>query len=329
MGIFAGKRITITGGLGFLGSSLAVKLSWANAKITIIDNLAPLYGANYFNLNHSNRKNINVIIGDIRNKDLLKDIIKNSEFIFHFAAQVSYIDSLNMPFDDLEINVGGTLNILEILRNHNRKARLFFASSRLVLGSALENNIKESHPPQPISLYGIHKLTSENHILIYYKNFGIRSTILRITNPYGPRQQIKHDKYSLVGWFIRQAMEDKTIKIFGTGSQRRDYIYIDDISRAIILLAKNENSSGEIFNVGCGKSIEFKEMVKKIVKIVGRGNIVFVDWPEDYEKIETGNIQIDTGKIFKLTGWKAKVNLAEGIQRTYDYYSKYFNKYVG
>jgi UDP-glucose 4-epimerase len=326
---FSGKKIVITGGLGFLGSSLAVRLSWENAKITIIDNLAPLYGANYFNLNQAKRKNINVIIGDIRDKDLIKNSVKKAAFIFHFAAQVSYIDSLNMPFDDLELNVTGTLNILETLRNHNRQARLFFASSRMVLGPATQTRINEEHPAKPISIYGIHKLTSENYLLTYHKNFGIGSTILRITNPYGPRQQIKHSKYSLIGWFIRRAMENKAITIFGSGRQKRDYIYIDDIVDAIILLAKKEKSVGEIYNVGFGKSTEFRAMVKKIIEVIGKGRIVFSDWPDDYEKIETGNIQIDTSKIFKLTRWKPRVGLENGIRRTYRYYAKYFGRYAG
>lgn len=328
MGSFDNKKIIITGGLGFLGSSLAVKLSQANAKITIIDNLSPLYGSNYFNLHKANMKNINIIIGDIRNKGIFKNTIKNSDLIFHFAAQVSYIDSLNMPYEDLEINVTGTLNILEAIRSYNKDARLFFSSSRMVLGPAQQNKINEEHPTNPISLYGIHKLTSENYLLTYYKDFAIRSTIFRISNPYGPRQQIKHSKYSLVGWFIRQAMENKTIEIFGEGKQTRDYIYVDDIIDAITQLTKNENSSGEIFNIGYGKSTEFREMVNKIIEIVGKGKISFVDWPENYEKIETGDIQIDTSKIFNYTGWKAKIDLEEGIKRTFVYYSKYFNKYV-
>lgn len=198
----------------------------------------------------------------------------------------------------------------------------------MVLGQALQNKINEDHPTNPISLYGINKLTSEKYLLIYYKNFGIRSTISRITNPYGPRQQIKHSKYSLVGWFISQAMKNRTMQIFGSGKQKRDYIYIDDIINAIIQLTKKENSSGEIFNVGSGKSTEFREMVKKIIKIVGKGKIKFVDWPDNYEKIETGDIQIDTSKIFKHTGWKAKIDLEDGIKRTFEFYSKYFDKYV-
>ena len=165
-------------------------------------------------------------------------------------------------------------------------------------------------------------------LLTYHKNFALRTTILRITNPYGPRQQIKHSKYSLVGWFIRQAMEDKKINIFGQGNQKRDYIYVDDIIDAILHLTKNENISGEIFNVGFGKSIEFREMVKKIIEIVGKGRIAFVDWPEDYEKVETGNIQIDVSKIFNYSAWKPKIYLEEGIRRTIAYYSKYFDKYV-
>lgn len=328
MNIYAGKNIVITGGLGFLGSSLAVKLSKADAKITILDNLDPLYGGNRFNLQGSKSKNIRLVVGDIRDKKLVSDVLKRADDVFHFAAQVSYIDSLNMPFDDLEINVKGTLNILEFLRKHNRRARLFFASSRMVLGPAVQNRIKEDHPTRPVSVYGVHKLASENHLLVYHQNFGIPTTILRISNPYGPRQQIKHSKYSLVGWFIRQAMENKTIEIFGSGRQKRDYIYVDDIVRAIMLLAGTKNAGGEIFNVGYGTSTEFRVMVKKVIDVVGRGKMVYVDWPEDYEKIETGNIRIDTGKIRALTGWKPRVTLDDGIRKTFRYYASHLRRYV-
>ncbi len=324
----SGKNITITGGLGFLGSNLATALSWKNSKVTIVDNLDPLYGANSFNLHAANRKNVRLIVGDIRDKKVMKETLRNAHYVFHFAAQVSYIDSLRMPFVDLGINVAGTLNILEILKEHNRKARVFFSSSRMVIGKPIKRIINEEHPANPVSLYGIHKLASEAYFRIYGHEYGIEATILRLTNPYGPRQQIKHSKYGLIGWFIRKAMAGENIRIFGSGGQTRDYIYIDDIIRAILLLMKSPRSSGETFCLGYGRSTAFKSMAQKIVEIVGRGKIEFVPWPDDYEKIETGSVRISTRKLAVETGWEPRVPLDDGIRRTFHYYRRYLSKYV-
>lgn len=321
------KIILITGGLGFLGSNLAHKLVECEAKIIIIDNLNPLYGGNYFNINGIQNK-IKIITDDVRKEKVLIPIIKQCDIIFHFAAQVSYIDSLSMPYEDLELNARATLQILEICRKYNSKVKIVFPSSRMVLGKIESSQISENSPTNPLSLYGIHKLTSEKYLIMYYKDFGIPFIIFRITNPYGPRQQIKHSKYSLVGWFIRQAMERKTIKIFGDGKQLRDYIFSDDIMEAICRCSTNEKATGEIINVASGKSTEFQEMVKEVVKIVKNGNYEFVSWPDNYEKIETGDVTANISKLQSLTHWKPKVTLSKGILKTYEYYKKYLMHYL-
>jgi len=324
---YRNKIIVITGGLGFLGSSLAQKLVNYQAKIIIIDNLNPLYGGNYFNLNGIQNK-VKIIIDDIRNEKVLIPIIKQCDMLYHFAAQVSYIDSLSMPYEDLELNARSTLQILEICRKYNSEAKIIFSSSRMVLGKIESDHISENSPTNPLSLYGIHKLTSEKYLIMYYKDFGIPFIIFRITNPYGPRQQIKHCKYSLVGWIIKQAMEGKTIKIFGDGKQLRDYIYIDDIVEAIYRCSTNDKATGEIINVASGKSTEFQMMVKEVVNIVKNGNYEFVPWPDNYEKIETGDVIADISKLLSLANWKPKYNLKEGILKTYEYYKKYLMHYL-
>ena len=164
--------------------------------------------------------------------------------------------------------------------------------------------------------------------MMYYNNFGIPSTILRLTNPYGPRQQIKHNKYSLVGWFIRQAIEGKTIQIFGEGTQLRDYIYVDDIVNVMLKCAEADDAIGEVINVGSGESIRFCDMVRTVIECVKNGNIEFIPWPDNYEKVETGDIALDISKLKKITSWKPAISLEEGVKRTFDYYKIYFNKYV-
>jgi len=324
---YKNKNVLITGGLGFIGSNLAHKLLELGANIKIIDNLNPLYGGNLFNI-LGKEKEIEIVINDMRDANVIRPLIEKSDIIFHLAAQVSYIDSLNIPFEDLDLNARATLNILETCRKYNPKAKIIFSSSRMVYGKVEKPVVTENCDTNPLSLYGIHKLTSEKYLLMYYKDFGIPCSILRLTNPYGPRQQIKHSKYSLVGWFIRQAMENKVIKIYGDGLQLRDYIYVDDIVDAMIKCAENEKAIGETINIGSGTSSRFSDMVQSVVSCVKSGCVEYIPWPKDYEKIETGDITVDISKLQELTGWKPNVLLEEGIKLTYEYYKKNISNYI-
>jgi len=324
---YENKEVLITGGLGFIGSNLANKLLSLGAKVTIIDNLNPLYGGNLFNVKERLGE-INLIINDVRNSEIIFPLIEKADIIFHLAAQISYIDSLNIPFEDLDLTSRATLNILEACRKYNSKARIVFTSSRMVYGKVDVPLITEECSTNPLSLYGIHKLTSEKYMLMYYKDFGIPSTVLRITNPYGPRQQIKHNKYSLIGWFIRQAMEGKAIKIYGEGLQLRDYIYIDDIIDAIIKSGAVDKAIGEILNLGSGASTQFRDMVNQVVETVNKGSIEFVPWPQNYEKIETGDISVDISKMKNIFQWESRYDLKTGIELTYEYYKDNITNYI-
>lgn len=318
--IFKGKKILITGGAGFLGSSLAHTLVELQAEVTILDAMFPLYGGNLFNLKEIKEK-IKFVVGDIRDEHLMSKMVVDKDYIFNFAAQVSYIDSKTEPFLDLDINCRGHLVVLEAVRKINPNARIIFSSSRMVYGKIHTTPVTENHPTGPLSLYGIHKLTGEKYYRYYHDTFGIDTVIVRIPNPYGPRQQMKHNKYSIVGWFLRQALEGKTITIFGDGTQERDYLYIDDIVKAFILLADNGHS-GEIYNLGTKEHVTFVDMVEAILEETKTGAKEHVSWPDNYEKNETGNYIADTFKIKHDTGWEAETTMKEGIKRMTEYYKK-------
>jgi len=324
---FNGKNVLITGGLGFLGSNLTKVLVRFGAHVTIVDNLSPAYGGNIFNILDI-QKEITIIINDVRNTEIIKPYIEKADVIFHLAAQVSYIDSLSIPYEDLDLNARATLSILECCRKFNPKARILFSSSRMIYGKAEQPIITEESPTNPLSLYGIHKLMSEKYLLMYYKDFGIPTTVMRVTNPYGPKQQIKHNKYSLVGWFIRQAMEGKVIKIFGDGAQLRDYIYVDDIVDAMIRCAASPKAIGEVINLGSGHSSKFSDMVAYVIKYVETGKMEFVPWPDNYEKIETGDVSLDISKLKAITSWQPSISLDEGVKRTFEYYRDNYQSYI-
>lgn len=322
---FEGKKVLITGGAGFLGSSLAHALVARGAVVTVLDAMLPLYGGNTFNL-EGIRDQVEFIEGDIRDEKLLAQVIPGKDVIYNFAAQVSYIDSKDQPFLDLDINGKGHLEVAEAVRQYAPHARLMFSSSRMVYGKILTTPVNESHPTDPLSLYGIHKLLAEKYYRYYADTFDMDTVSIRIPNPYGPRQQMKHSKYSIVGWFVRQAMEGNAITIFGDGLQERDYLYVDDIVDAFLELTAL-GKTGEVYNIGTKERVTFGDMVDAVLEEVGSGSKVYIPWPEQYEKNETGNYVADTSKIEAITTWRPKVTLREGIAKMVAYYKENKTQY--
>lgn len=318
---FAKKNVLITGGLGFIGSNIAHALVEAGANVTILDALLPLYGGNLYNVEDI-KEFVKVVVGDIRDEKVVNELVAGQDYIFNLAAQVSYIDSITEPFLDLDINCLGHLRVLEAARKYAPQTKIVFSSSRMAYGKILTTPVDESHPTNPLSMYGVHKLTAEKYYRIYFDVHGIRSSVIRIPNPYGPRQQMKHSKYSIVGWFVRQALEGKEIQIFGDGKQERDYLYIDDIVSAFLQIAASDRTDGEVYNIGTHERVCFVDMVDAILEAVSTGKKVHVPWPKNYEKNETGNYIADTRKIRRAVGWEAKVPLRDGIAKTVEYFKQ-------
>lgn len=323
---YRGRSVLITGGLGFIGSNLAHALVRIGARVTVLDAQLPQYGANLFNLNGIEDR-VRVVLGDVRDPQVLSAVIPGSAVVFHCAAQVSYLDSGKEPFLDADINCVGHLHVLEAMARYAPNAKFCFSSSRLVYGKILSAPVDESHPTNPLSIYGVHKLTAEKYSRIYFDTRGVRSTVIRIPNPYGPRQQMRHAKYSIVGWFIRRAMEDAALEIFGTGEQERDYLYIDDIVSAFLLVGATDQTDGEVFNIGNDERVRFVDMVETILAIVGSGRKVHIPWPVTYERNETGSYRAHTGKIEAAVAWRPTVRLVDGIRKTVEYYRVYRTHY--
>lgn len=327
LNIFRGKGVLITGGLGFIGSSLARRLATLGARVTVLDSLDPRYGGNLYNISDV-ADALEVIVGDVRDPTLWLDTLPNVAFVFHLAAQVSYIDSLAMPMEDLEVNTGSTLRLLHECSRLASPPKVVYASSRMVLGRAADRSGSSGQQPKPLSLYGVHKYASELQLSVYHETYGVPTLALRITNPYGPRQQMHHNKYSLVGWFIRQAMQGETIKIFGDGQQTRDYIFVDDIVEAFLRASASQAANGEVMSLGSGVATRFVDMARTVVRVVGAGELKFTPWPADYERVETGDVVADITRLHEVTHWKPVVGLNEGIERTFQYYRRHLPHYV-
>jgi nucleoside-diphosphate-sugar epimerase len=316
------KKVLITGGLGMIGSTLANKLVKLGAEVTLLDSLIKPYGANFFNVKEI-KTQVKINISDIRDKESIKVLVEDKDVVINLAGQVSHNDSLQNPYLDTDINYIGHLNVLEALKNYNPTAKILYSGSRLQFGKIISNPVAEDHPLNPLTPYAVNKTAAENLYLYYNRVFNIKVVLFRIANPYGPRCQMQHSKYAIINWFIRNAMEDKNITVFGDGSQIRDYIFVDDLADAFIHAAFNDNVKSEIFNIGSGIGSSFKEMVESVVKIVGKGKVVYQPWPQDYLNVETGDYVTDITKITKMLNWKSEINLTEGIQKTVEYYQRF------
>ncbi|HEY3249783.1 MAG TPA: GDP-mannose 4,6-dehydratase [Ignavibacteria bacterium] len=323
---FKNKNILISGGLGFVGSNLSIRVAELGANVLIVDNMLPRQGGNMFNIEPVKDK-VRINISDIRNATSMNHLVKGMDYVFHLAGQVNHVDSVKNPLNDLSINVEGTLIIMEALRINNPTAKVIFTGTRGEYGSSLKLPVEESHAINPIGIYAITNFAAERIVLTYHNLHKIKSLCLRITNTYGPRHQMIHDEYGVFNWFIRKAMDNGIIPIFGDGRILRDYLYIDDLVESMIKIALKDDAYGEVYNVGSGIPISFIDLAKKIVRIAGRGEVDYAEFTSERKALEPGDYFADISRIKKTIDWKPKVSLEEGIEKTIKYYSKFKQHY--
>jgi len=324
--VFKEKKVLVTGGLGFIGSNLSDRLVRSGAKVTIVDNMMPRLGGNLFNVKEiADRIHIN--FSDVRDDHSMDYLVKEQEYIFHLAGQVNHVDSIRNPIQDLDINCRGTLVLLESCRQYNREAKVIFAGTRGEYGSSVTLPVDEDHPTNPKGIYAVTNLTAEKMVLVYHDVHKIPGTCLRITNTYGPRHQMAHDEYGVLNWFIRRAIDNEMIPVFGDGRILRDFLYVDDLVDCFLQVAACDQAYGEVFNVGTGIPISFIDLAKKIVEIAGTGKVAFTEFTKERKEVEPGDYYTDISKIKRIVGWKPETNLDERLRKTIEFYRTYKREY--
>jgi UDP-glucose 4-epimerase len=323
---FKGKKALITGGLGFIGSNLAQRLSSLGAEVTLVDAMIPEYGGNLFNINEI-RDQVIVNYSDIRDEHSVNYLVRGQDFVFHLAGQVDHILSLTNPFPDIDMNIRGSAVVMEAVKAHAPGARVVYTGTRGQYGPTIDLPVREDAPMNPKGVYELSNLTVEKLMLIYNDHHGVATTVLRLTNVYGPRAQMKHSRYGVVNWFVRVALDGGTIKVFGKGDLMRDFLYIDDAVDAILLSALREEAVGEVFNVGRDEPSNFLELAEKIVEIAGTGNWEFAPFSRERALQEPGHFYSDITKIREALGWTPRTGLEEGLRRTIDFYRENRDRY--
>jgi UDP-glucose 4-epimerase len=255
-------------------------------------------------------------------------LVRDREVIFNLAGQVSHIDSMRDPYTDLEINCRSQLTMLEACRYNNPRAKVVFAGTRQVYGRPTSLPVTEDHLVRPTDVNGINKAAGEYYHLVYNNVFGVRACSLRLTNVFGPRQLIHHNRQGFIGWFIRLAIEDGSIQIYGDGSQLRDFVYVDDAADAFLRAGASDTCNGEVFNVSGDETLSHRDLSALLVELAGSGRVQYVDWPADKKAIDIGDFFADSSKFKRVTGWKPSVTVREGLTRTIAFYRQNFDRYV-
>jgi UDP-glucose 4-epimerase len=322
-GAYRGARAIVTGGLGFLGSHLARRLVDLGADVTIVDSLIPEYGGNLYNVREiADRVRVN--LSDIRDPWSIRTLVRDQDFIFNLAGQVSHIDSMEDPQTDLDINCKAQLELLEACRAHNANARVIFAASRQQYGRPQSLPVDEDHPLIPVDVNGINLIAGESYHLLYNDVHGIRATSLRLTNTYGPHLLMKHGRQGFITVFIRLALEGKPIKVFGDGSQLRDFTYASDAVDAFLATGLTDATLGQALNVGGLEPVSLLDVAQLCQEVAGEGGTVeTAPWPPEREKIDIGSIYVDHSRLTQLTGWEPRVDLRDGLARTVAFYREH------
>jgi UDP-glucose 4-epimerase len=323
---WAKRRVLVTGGLGFIGSNLAHRLVALKADVVLLDSLHPEHGANWANI-EGIRDSVRVETFDQCDRQNLSWLVDGRDVVFNLAGNVSHIDSMRDPLADEHANVTAHNVLLETCRDVTPHAKIVYAGTRQVYGRPRYLPVDESHPTQPADVNGAHKLAAEHLHLIYHRAYGLRTTILRLSNTYGPRQLMRHNRQGFIAWFVRQAMDGQTIQLFGGGAQKRDLDYVDDVVDALLAVAQSPASDGALYNLGGNQPVSLREIAQTLTTLCPKARFRTVPFPPEKQAIDIGDYYADTSKIRQAVGWQPSVPLKDGLKRMVHYYRAHRKDY--
>jgi len=314
---YAGANCLVTGGLGFIGSNLALALAHAGATVTVIDSLEPRHGGDPGNVEGAS---IEVVISDIADRDAVSEPLGRADYVFNLAGQVSHLDSMTDPLHDLDINARSQLAFLEHVRRLNPGVSIVYASTRQVYGRPQDAPVDETHPLDPVDVNGVSKLAADRLHRLYHRVHAMPSSVLRLSNIYGPRQRLDGDHQGFLPAFVRRALGGETITVFGDGSQRRDCLYVDDAVTALLAAADNPTAYGKVFNIGHHEHESLLDIAHAVVAAAGAGEVVTAPWPEDRARIAIDSYWTDHSKATRELGWEPSWSLTDGLAETLEHY---------
>ena len=314
---YSGATCLVTGGLGFIGSNLSLRLLELGARVVVVDALEPRHGGALANLEGSAAE---IEVGNIAEPEIVGGPLREADYVFNVAGQVSHIDSVSDPLHDLDLNARDQLAFLELAREIKPATPIVYTSTRQVYGRPRELPVSEDHPIEPIDVNGVSKAAAERLHLLYQRIHSMPTSVLRLSNVYGPRQRLDVDHLGFLPVFVRRALSGEPIVIYGDGSQRRDCLYVEDAVNALLGANVTADALGEVFNIGHDDSQTLVEIAELLVDLTGRGEVVRRPWPEKLERIAIDAYRGDHRKAAQMLGWRPTVGLRDGLARTLAYF---------
>jgi len=325
---YKGKRALVTGGLGFIGSNLAIRLAAEGARVTVVDSSIPGCGANPFNLAPVAAE-IKVVARDIAEAERLKDHIASADVIFNLAGEISHVHSMQFPERDMQINAVAQMQFLDACKSCARGVRIVYAGTRQVFGAPRYLPVDEEHPIQPVDFNGIHKYAATAYHMLYTQSGDLDALVLRLTNVYGPRMALDVPCQGFLSTFFRRVLLGQDVEVFGTGSQLRDPIFVDDAVDAFLLAGAVEKPRSRLYNVGGPGALSLAEIARMIVDTAGGDSkFLLTPFPPERKAIDIGSYTTDSSRIRAELGWKPRTSFRDGLALTLDYYRAQLRHYL-
>ena len=322
-----GKKVLITGGLGFIGSNLTHKCLELGAEITVYDCLDPRSGGNLYNIEEI-KDHIEICFHDILNFDQVTEHIVEKDIIFNCAASTSHSFSMREPWLDQDVNSKGMINLLEAIRRFNPDIKFVHVGTSTQLGKLHYQPADEAHPEFPTDIYSANKSVSEKYALIYATAYNLNLCVIRLSNIFGPRASIHSPEFTFNNYFIGLALQNKTITVFGDGKQLRNVLFVDDAVDGLILASQTDKTNGETFFAVSDIHYSVDEIARQTVRYIGAGNVKYVDWPAGRKITDVGDAVISNKKIKEYISWSPQYNLESGLVKTKEYYESCLDKYL-
>ncbi|HEV2674005.1 MAG TPA: NAD-dependent epimerase/dehydratase family protein [Aliidongia sp.] len=324
---FGGAKVLVAGGLGFIGSTLAIRLIELGAEVTVVDSLDPDYGGNFANIAGYETR-LGVVVADLRDRERLPELVQGCHYVFNMAAQTGHVDSMRRPVNDLEINAAAPLMLLEAVRADCPEAVVVYGSTRQIYGRPDYLPVDERHPLRPVDVNGVSKQAGEGFHTLYHQVYGLKTAILRLTNTYGPRMRIRDARQTFVGIWLRRVLEGDRFEVWG-GTQQRDLAYVDDVVEAALLAAATPAAHGGVFNIGGSPPLSLLDLAQATIAANGgAGGFDLKEFPAERKSIDIGDYWADDGLFRRTVGWAPQVDLATGLRHSVEYYRANLARYL-
>jgi UDP-glucose 4-epimerase len=323
---FRDKKVVVSGGLGFIGSNLTLRLVLEGARVTVIDSSVPGCGANLFNLQPV-ADQVKVVPHDIGDSARVAPELEGAEVVFNLAGEISHTVSMEHPERDAHLNTIAQLRFLLACRDRCPGVRVVYASTRQIYGRPVYLPVDEAHPVQPIDFNGIHKAAAMEYHLLLSRRKEIDAVVLCLSNVYGPRMALHLPQQGFLGTYVRRGLSGEPIVVYGEGAQTRDPLYAGDAVEALVRAGALPVPQ-RVYNVGGPKALTVREIAVTTASAGAGGPVVHTEFPEQLRGIDIGSYETDNRAIAADLRWQPEVPFGEGIECTMRYYREHQSHYI-